>query len=272
MVDITNRTDEGSKAEHGSTDQQYLYSPAYKVATDVMVGVGAPMTLDGFQRLIYDRISENIQRQANILLVRGNITAQEAAHLINGRNELAIRIRSRLSPFSQFYSEILKPKSSLKSLDQLLKQKGTIEAVLNSVGKTRQVVDKIGVIARVAGPATIILSISCTAIVIAKAPPGQRGRVAAREVGGTAGALLGGIGGMWAGCAAGASLVSPTLVVPIWGPVTAGGACLVGGIVGGLGIGYAGQKVGSEIGAVVYNQVSEFQWVRLGLSRRCSKY
>ena len=262
MIDATNRTDQGPMARQGSTEEQYLYSPAYKVATDVTVGVGGPMTLDGFQRLIYDRINESIQRQANALLARGNITAQEAAHLVNGRNELIRRIRSHLSPFGQLYSEILKSKSSLKSFDQFLKQKGTIEAVLNSVGKTRQVVDKIGVVSRVAGPATIVVSISCTAMVIAQAPPELRGRVAAREVGGTAGALLGGIGGMWAGCAAAASIASPTLVVPIWGEVTTGGACLVGGIIGGLGIGYAGQRVGSEIGTVVYNQASEFQWVK----------
>lgn len=246
----------------GSPNDQYLYSPAYKVSSDVAVSVGAPMGLDGFQRLIYDRINHNLQAQANALLRRGNITAQEAAQLVNGRNELIVRIRSRLSPFGQLYSEILKSKSSLKTFDQFLAQKGSIEAVLNSVGKTRQVVDKIAVVSRVAGPATVVISIICTAVVIANAPEDQRGRVAAREIGGTTGALLGGSAGMWAGCAAGASLASPSLVIPIWGEVTTGGACLVGGILGGLGVGFIGQKVGAEIGTAIYNKASEFQWVR----------
>jgi hypothetical protein len=243
-------------------DVQYLYSPAYKVSADVSVAVGGPMGWDGFWRLIYDRMNERIQFQANQLLARGNITAQEAAAFVNSRNELLLRIRHRLSPFGQLYSEILKPQANLKGFQQFLNQKGSIEAVLSSVGKTRQIVDKIGVVSRVAGPATVMLSISATAVVIAQAPQDARAKVAAREIGGTTGSIVFGLGGMWAGCASAAALASPSLVLPVIGEVTTGGACLIGGIVVGLALGFAGQKLGSSIGSAVYTTVSEFKWSR----------
>ena len=43
-------------------------------------------------------------------------------------------------------------------------------------------------------------------VVIAQASPQDRGRVAARQIGGAVGGLAGGSGGMWLGCVTGASL------------------------------------------------------------------
>jgi hypothetical protein len=103
------------------SDDLYLYSPACKAVADVTVSVGASLTLDGFQRLIYERINHNVQQQANRLLLRGNITAQEAAALVGARNELLLNIRKQLSPFGQLYSELLKPRSTLKDFDQFLR-------------------------------------------------------------------------------------------------------------------------------------------------------
>ncbi len=215
------------------------------------------MTWDGFSRLVYDRTSMALQRQANTLLVRGNVTVQEAALLVNTRNQLLLRIRAQSSPFAQLYAEILKNASSLKSLEKFLAEKGSIEAVLQGVGKTRTVVDKIGITGRVAGPAVIILQIGLTAVVIAETSPDARARVTAREVGGFA--------GMWAGCATGAALASPSLLLPIVGEISTGGACFVGGLIGGLGLGYAGQNLGHAVGEGGYDLVtklSEFKWVR----------
>lgn len=244
------------------TQSEYLYSPAYKVAADVAVSVGPASTLDGFLRLVYDRMNHVIQAQANGLISRGNITTEEAARLIGARNQLLLRIRSHLSPFGQLYSEILKPRSSLPDLDKLLRHKGTIAAVLESVGKTRQVVDKLGVVMRVGGPATIVVSIVATAVVISQAPAQDRARVAAQEVGATGGSIFLGTGGMWVGCASAAALASPSLVLPIVGEVTTGGACLVGGLIGGLGLGLVGHRVGRAIGSVAHTTWSEFSWDR----------
>jgi hypothetical protein len=65
---------------------------------------------------------------------------------------------------------------------------------------------------------------------------------------------------MWAGCASAAALVSPSLILPVIGEVTVGGACFVGGFIGGLGLGYIGHQVGSSIGTRLYTAVSEFRW------------
>lgn len=243
----------------------YFYSPAFKVVIDVPFSIAPHMTWDAFWRRIYDRMSEGLQQQANLLLTRGNVSPYEAKPLVEARDQLVLRIRNRQSPFGRLYSEILKPKDSLKSFEQLVREKGSIEAVLRSVGKTRQVVDRIAVVARVAGPATIILEIALTAIVIEQASPKDRGRISAREIGGTVGSLGGGVGGAWAGCAGAAALVSPSLVVPIIGGVSTGGACVVGGILGGMGVGFLGRKVGEAAGERVYHlytEVSEFTWIK----------
>lgn len=246
-----------------AADRQWFYSPAFKVVVDVPFAIAPGMTWDAFWRRIYDHTNEALQKQANLMLQNGSITVAEARKLVEGRNELLLRIRRRLSPFGELYSEILKPANSLKSFEQFMAQKGSIEAVLKSVGKTRAVVDRIGVASRVAGPASIVLEISVTAIVIQQAAPADRGRVAAREIGGAAGSVGGGLAGMWAGCAAGASLASPSLVVPLWGEVSTGGACLVGGILGGMGVGWLGRRAGEAAGEglyEIYNEVSAFQW------------
>jgi len=258
------RTREAPAPDAAADDARYWYSPAYKVAVDVPFAVAPGMTWDAFWRLVYDNANAALQKQADLMLESGRISAAEARQLVDGRNELLLRIRRRLSPFGELYSEILKPARSLKSFEEFMAHKGTIEGVLRSVGKTRAVVDRIGVVSRVAGPASIVLEITLTAVVIQQAAPEQRNRVAAREIGGAAGSVAGGLAGMWAGCAGAASLASPTLVVPLWGEVSTGGACLVGGLLGGLGVGWFGRQLGAAAGEGAYDastQMSDFRWV-----------
>lgn len=246
-----------------STPAEFLYSPAVRVTVEVPFSIAPGMTWDGFWRLIYDRANAGIQQQANLLLEQGRISVEESRALVNSRNDLLLRIRSKATPFGELYSEILKPRSSLKSFERFVAEKGSIEAVLKSVGKTRAVVDKIGVVSRVAGPAAIVLEISLTAIVIQQADPRDRSRVAAREIGGVVGSVGGGLGGMWAGCAGLATLASPSLVVPVVGEISTGGACLIGGILGGIGVGWLGRRAGESIGEGLYeitNDLGEFQW------------
>lgn len=247
----------------GTGSDDYFYTSAVKVAVEVPVSIAPGMAWDGFWRLIYDKTNEGLQRQAAELLKRGAVTSAEASELVNARNALLLRMRSKLSPFGELYSEILKPRASLKSFEEFVARKGSIEAVLKSVGKTRAVVDKIGAASRVAGPAAIIIDISLTAIVIQQAAPQDRSRIAAREIGGMAGSIGGGLGGMWAGCASASLLASPSLVIPVVGEITTGGACLVGGMFAGLGFGWLGRKAGEHLGEGVYsivNELSEFRW------------
>jgi hypothetical protein len=81
--------------------------------------------------------------------------------------------------------------------------------------------------------------------------------VAAQQIGGAALGIAGGSGGMWLGCVSGASLASWSLVVlPVVGEEATGGACLVDGILGGLGIGFGAQKVGEKLGEGAYDFVT----------------
>lgn len=246
-----------------AASDDYFYSSAIKVVVEVPVSIAPGMAWDGFWRMIYDKTNEGLQRQAAELLKRGAASAEEARQLVNARNTLLLRMRSNLTPFGELYSEILKPRTSLKSFEEFVASKGSIEAVLKSVGKTRAVVDKIGAVSRVAGPAAIIIDISLTAVVIQQAAPQERGRIAAREIGRMAGSIGGGLGGMWAGCASASLLASPSLVIPVVGEITTGGACLVGGMFAGLGFGWLGRKAGEHFGEGLYaivNEVSEFRW------------
>ena len=247
----------------GNQGDPSLVSPGVQTTVNVLFSLGPQLTLDGYSRLLYDRMGAAIQDQANALLTRGNILTEEARLLVESqRNTLVTQLRSRISPFGRLYSEILKPSSKLPTLESLVNEKGSIEGVLRSVGKTRQVVDRIGVVARVAGPALIILQVTMVAVVVYQAPPEQRRRVASREVGAAVGAASFGAAGAWAGCAGAATLASPSLVVPIWGEVTEGAACVVGGLFGSLGLGYAGSKLGKTAGENVYDFVTEMSWTQ----------
>jgi hypothetical protein len=237
------------------------YSSTVKTVVQVSMPVGVQLGWDSYVRLLYGQANKALQQQANALLARGNITAEEARALVESqRNGLVLEFRKPLTPWGKLYSEILKPSNNLPTLEKLVAEKGSIEAVVQSVGKTRVVVNRIAVVSRVVGPALIILSVTFSAIAIQEAPEGQKGRVAATEAGGTVVGIGGGMAGSWAGCLAGASFASPSLVIPGWGEVTEGGACLVGGIAGGLGLGWAGDKAGRAGGAAIYDFVTSISY------------
>lgn len=237
------------------------YSFAVKTVAQVSMPVGAQLGWDSYVRLLYNQANKAIQQQANVLLARGNITVEEARALVESqRNGFLLEFRKPLTPWGRLYSEILKPSNNLPTLKRLVDEKGSIEAVMQSVGKTRVVVDRIAVASRVVGPALVIVSITFSAIAIEEAPDGQKGRVAAMEVGGAVGGIGFGMAGSWAGCVAGASFASPSLVIPGWGELTTGGACLVGGIAGGLSFGWAGDRAGRMAGLAIYGFVTSFRY------------
>ena len=237
-----------------------LLSPVFQETVQITDNMAAPMTWDSYWRMAYGRADKVLQAQANELLKRGNITRQEFEQLVKARNTLVEEFRKPLSPFGKQYSEILKPVSRLPQPAELLARKGSVEAVLESVGKSRAAVNRLSMVFRVAGPALFVLDMTITTIVVMKAPPDQRGRVAAREYTGLGVGVAGGAGGAWAGCVSLAALGSPSLVVPVVGEVTEGTLCAVGGILGGIGVGWLGREVGKAGGEAVYDFVTTFRW------------
>ena len=244
------------------SSNQYPNSPAVKKTVETAFTIAPHMTWDSYVRLFYDRANRAIQDQANLLLRRGHIEASEVHYLVeHQRNRLVTEFRNPLSPFGRLYSEILKPGDRLPTLESLLARKGSLEAVLRSVGRSRQVVNRVAVVSRIAGPAVIVLQLPLTAVVIYTAAPQDRGRLAARETGGMVVGVAGGIGGAWAGCATLASLASPSLVIPIVGEIGTGGACFVGGLVGGLGLGWLANEAGRAAGVALYDFVASLHWL-----------
>lgn len=128
---------------------EYPYSPAVRKTIEVTFTIAPHMTWDSYVRLFYGRANQVIQDQANELLRRGNISAPEVRHLVERqRNRLVMEFRNRLSPFGRLYSEILKPAGRLPTLESMLARKGSLEAVLHSVGKSRQVVNRVAAVSR----------------------------------------------------------------------------------------------------------------------------
>jgi len=215
-------------------------------------------TYNAFWRDAYNKAAEGIAEQARALLSRGNVSVEEARQLVEvQRNGLAMELRKPLTPFGKLYSEILKPVKSLPTLEQLVRQKGSVELMLESAGKTRATVNRISFIAKRAGAAAIVLEIVLTVVVIELAPPDQRGAVASRQIGGAVGAAsfgtVGGWAGAWAGAVAFTAAGAPTLVIPVVGEVTEGVCAIVGGVVGFFAFGWLGQKAGEQAGANVWS-------------------
>lgn len=233
------------------SDPRYSQAVTFAEVAHTQVSTSAHLGYDSFWRLAYEKADLILQKQADELVRRGNLTTEEARALVDQRNALVREFRKPLSPFGKFYSEALKPTSELPSFEHLVGRKGSIEAVLASVGKSRAVTNRFTFIWRRLGPAGIVLDVVATAVVIEKAPPEERGRVAAEQGAGIAGGLVAGRYGMLGGAAAGAAWAgtwaSPTLVIPVVGEFTEGGAIILGGIIGGLLAGWAGQKVSTAV-------------------------
>ena len=249
-----------------NNQRRYSYAVQVSDVVNVTGPLAANMSWDGWWRLAYDRADRLIQKQANILLERGNVTMAEARDLVEvQRNGMVIEYRKPLSPFGKFYSETLKPASSLPTLENMLERKGSVEAVLTSVGKTRTAVNRIAFIGRSVGTEGFVVEIVCVIVVIEEAPADQKGLVAAEQIGGSVGGLAAGTGGYWAGGLAGAAWagtwVSPTLAIPVIGEITEGGAIVIGGIAGALFFGWAGHKAGTAAGHYLWTMLP-VTWTR----------
>ncbi len=149
----------------------------------------------------------------------------------------------------------------LPTYERLIRAKRSNEAVLQSVGKTRAYVNRLSLSMRYAGRGMVLVNLALAVIIVARANPEDRGRVAAGQGGALAGGTAGGWGGAWAGCVGLSALASPSLVIPLVGEIGTGGACLVGGILGGLGGGAAGAWLGDRAGTAVYDYVTTLEWV-----------
>jgi hypothetical protein len=254
-----------------NTNVTYSYAVRAKATLDIPLGGATDYTWNGFQRLFYEKATAAIQRQADILERRGNITAAEARQLVEvQRNSLVLATRDQLTPFGKYYSEILKPTKDLKTFDLLLAEKGSIEAVIRSVGKSRQAVNRVAFVARRVGPAAIVLDIVLTIVIIDQAPAAERQKMAVGQVGGMAGSLVGGRYGGWAGAWAGATIFSElgaaTLTIPVVGEITEGGAVVIGGIVGFFFGGVVGWGAGQVGGPLLWRQ-AQVVWKQTSVAR-----
>lgn len=219
--------------------------------------ISAQLTWDSFVRIyFYDPAAEAISKQGKAFVTSGRMTAEEAAQWVNAqRNSLVVAVRDqRNSPLGRAYAEWLKPRSSLPTTEELVAKKlakgldraGALEAVIESAGSTRASVNKLAVVFRWAGPAAIAVDLSFSAYVVWKAPASDRGRVAARQAGGTAGALsFGFLGGLAVGAIC-----------------STGFGCLILVGVGAAGSGYVGHEMGKDAGEFYYDSArSLLHWV-----------
>lgn len=243
--------------------REFNYSYAFTATSNGAFGVGSNFAWDAYQRELYNQLNAALQKQATMLRARGAISEIEAQALVAQRNLILAEARKQLSPFGRLYSEILKPSSKLPTFEKLLAQKGSIEAIVESVGKTRAVVNRLSVVMKYGGSAGVVLQVVVSAVIIAEAAPEQRARTVAGQAGAVGGAAAFGWAGAWAGCATGAALASPSLAIPVLGEGAEGGACVVGAIIGGFGLGAFGGKAGQEAAEGVYDYVTRIRWTRL---------
>jgi hypothetical protein len=247
-------------AEHNS-EPQFLYGPAVRVSEGATFGLGTNLAWDAYLRTLYNQQNAAFSRLANELLRRGMVTEAETRVLIDQRNRLVIQTRKPLSPFGKFYSEVLKPTHDLPTYEKLIRTKGGNDAILQSVGKTRAYVNRLSLTMKYAGRGMVVVNLALAVVIIARAKPEDRARVAAGQGGTLAGGVAGGWGGAWVGCVGLGAIASPSLVIPVIGEIGTGGACLIGGILGGLGGGAAGAWLGDRAGTAVYDYVTTMEWL-----------
>jgi RHS repeat-associated protein len=191
-------------------------TPASTGAQGSATGTGAQLLNDGVRRAQY-------QQAASQLSGPGASAA---------RKTLQADTYSNLSPIGKGMTDAAKAaragQLAGKTAEQLAESASTTSGTWNAIGGA----------SRVVGAAGVVVGVGMAASNIASAPEGQRGQVAAGEVGSLGGGLAGGYSGAWIGGAIG------TLIEP--GGGTAVGA-FIGGLFGGGGGAVAGQKVGTEV-------------------------
>jgi hypothetical protein len=173
---------------------EFFYSPAVTVSVNASFGIGSNLSWDAYARHLYQQADLALQRQANALLASGRLIESDVRALSVKRDLVRSNVRNRLSPFGRLYSEILAPASRNPSFEERLLEKGSLDAMLKSVGKSRAVVNKLVTRMRWAGRATIVLQVVFSAVLIAEAQPEERARVASRQGGAIGGAVVGGCG------------------------------------------------------------------------------
>ncbi|MFN3676299.1 MAG: hypothetical protein ACK4TC_09985 [Sphingomonas pseudosanguinis] len=245
--------------DYGET--QFLYSPAVRVSQGATFGLGSNLAWDAYLRSLCNQRNAAFTRLANELLRRGLITESETRALVDQRNRLVLETRKPLSPFGKVYSEILKPRHDLPTYEKLIRRKGTDQAILQSIGKTRSYVNRLSLSMRYAGHGMVVLNLTLAVVLITQAKPEDRARVAIRQGGALAGGAAGGWSGAWAGCVGLGTIASPSLAIPYVGEIGTGGACLVGGILGGLGVGAAGAWFGDHAGTATYDYITRLEWL-----------
>jgi hypothetical protein len=230
-----------------------VQSPEAKAAMDAAVGNVGQLSYDAFVRkYVYEPAAQAISQQGDEFVRQNIMTSGQAAEWVNAqRNGLLLSVRDqRNTPLGRAISEYLKPRDKLPSVAELAKKFGgqkpaatreeVFEAIICSGARTRGSINKLACAFRWAGPVLLVVNVGVSAYLVAEAAPNQRGRMATREAGG----LVGGFGGGWAeaGCAGGAA-------AGVWFEVVgAVPGCAVGAVAGGLGLGWAGSKVGSWMG------------------------
>jgi hypothetical protein len=241
-----------------------------RVASSVTGSAAVEMTWDSFVRkYVYDPAAKAISEQAEEFVKQGAMTRKQAASWANQqRNALVIAVRDQKnSPLGRAYSEFKKPRDTLPSLDDLVEKqlkknpnqtmKQVYEAIIKSSGKSNVAVNRLAVAFRWAGPAAIVVDISFSAYLIYTAPPDERGRVAARQIGGTVGAASFGWAGAKCGCAAGGAIGAP------FAGVGAAPGCLIGAGVGLIGFSILGYNLGSDAGDFYYDAApTVVEWVQ----------
>ena len=79
-------------------DKEFLYSPAITATTSGIFGIGSNLAWDSYVRDNYNKLNFALQRQANALLARSEVTAAEARALLEQRNLILLAARRSRSP------------------------------------------------------------------------------------------------------------------------------------------------------------------------------
>lgn len=206
----------------------------------------AQLTYDAFIReYVYEPAARAISAQGEQLYKSGWLTSKQAAEWVAAqRNKLLLSIRDeRNSPLGARLSEYLKPRDKLPQVSDLAAKYSSaapeasseevFEAIIKSGARTRGSVNRLAVGLRWAGPVLVGVSFIAAGYLVYEAPPQERGRVAAQQVGE--------IGGGWAfgeaGCEAGAA-------IGVWFEgVGAVPGCILGAIVAGAAGGWGMGKL-----------------------------
>jgi hypothetical protein len=254
---FVNAAREGSSGERGAFSPQELGRAGENlVGSEGAIILHDSLVRSGYHEKIKQAAAKAERGVEEARANRGLAAAERAARAGSAeRTALRNATQGKQSPVGRALSKAIESQKAPKTFEQRVATEArggeptfkTYETIAGNIAESRGFANRLATGGKVLGGIGVAVGVGLAIHNVAKAPEGERGKVAAEETGG----LLGGLGFGLAGASAGVFAVE---LLAATTPV--GWAVFAGALIGSLALGYFGATLGRGAGGELYDRAA----------------